>query len=165
MVDPLSSALRLVCVADGGGLLVDVGDSAGVPLAGQWWWGRTGEGGRGLLTVPMSQWSLSPVERCGGCGENEADGCRCPFPAWIWPAGPPSLPTKRSVLGLKEVPSTSHWSVASISCHGGCGGVLDARAATSMVVVALLVGRVRGSGVGWSLWPFGRRGGRCFGER
>ena len=42
---------------------------------------------------------------------------------------------------------------------------MDAGAAASVVVVALLVGEVRDSGVGWLLWPLGRRGGRCFGER
>ena len=42
---------------------------------------------------------------------------------------------------------------------------MDVGAATSVVVVALLVGELRDSGVGWLLWPLGRRGGRCFGER
>ena len=41
---------------------------------------------------------------------------------------------------------------------------MDAGAAASVVVVALLV-KVRNSGVGGLLWPLRRRGGRCFGER
>ena len=51
VVDPLSSAPWLVDVADGGGLLVDVGGSVGAvgwPVVV----GRTGEGGKGLL-VPV----------------------------------------------------------------------------------------------------------------
>ena len=42
---------------------------------------------------------------------------------------------------------------------------MDVGAATSVVVVALLVGELRDSGVGWLLWLLERRGGRCFGER
>ena len=105
-------------------------------MAGRWWLGQTGEGGRrppGRTDAEFWSWS---------CQKGRVGG---PCPRWsgavaaAWPAaaGDPSLtrssrldclPANGFVLGWKELPSTSHRSMTSI-CHrrGGGGSWLPER--------------------------------------